>query len=79
MRRALVLGGSGHVGARVVEALAARDVDVTFTYHRGAERAAELASRVGPRAHAVAIDLADAAAVRALCGDGADILVHCAV
>jgi 3-oxoacyl-[acyl-carrier protein] reductase len=81
-RRALVLGGSGAVGGAVVEALAGRGVDVTFTFHSGRERALALARAHGARA--LAVDLARPEAVRALArgldaeGQGPDILVHAA-
>jgi 3-oxoacyl-[acyl-carrier protein] reductase len=82
-RRALVLGGSGAVGREVVRALCAAGVEVVFTYHRGVEVAHALAAETGARA--MAIDLADAGAIRALAAElggaagGPSILVHAAV
>jgi 3-oxoacyl-[acyl-carrier protein] reductase len=81
-RRALVLGGSGAVGGAVVAALAARGVEVVFTFHTGRERALELARAHGARA--IAVDLSRAEAARGLVrgleaeGQGPDILVHAA-
>lgn len=81
-RRALVLGGSGHVGSAVVRELGRAGAEATFTYHRGQDRALVLEAETGARGRAV--DLADRAAVRALFAElereGAlpDVLVHCA-
>jgi 3-oxoacyl-[acyl-carrier protein] reductase len=81
-RRALVLGGSGAVGGAVVGALAARGVEVVFTFHQGRERALALAQEHGARA--LAVDLAGPEAVRGLIGgletegQAPDILVHAA-
>ena len=82
-RRALVLGGTGYLGAAVLRGLAAAGVPSAFTYHRQAERAAALADELGQRAYA--IDLAERALVRALidrvCAEhGApDAIISCAV
>ena len=83
-RCALVLGGSGAVGREVVRALVAAGVDVAFTYRRAADVASALAAETGARA--IATDLADAGAVRALAAEvgggaagGPSILVHAAV
>ena len=43
---ALVVGGSGGIGAAICPALARAGQDVVLTYHRGAERAEEVADRV---------------------------------
>jgi NAD(P)-dependent dehydrogenase (short-subunit alcohol dehydrogenase family) len=79
-----VLGGSGAVGREVVRALAAAGCDVAFTYRRGGDVARALAAETGARA--IACELADPAAVRALCAEvggdaagGPSILVHAAV
>ncbi|MBX3470502.1 MAG: SDR family oxidoreductase [Planctomycetes bacterium] len=64
MTRALVVGGTGVVGAAVLRVLRARGVDATFTYLRTHARAEALAAETGHRP--VALDLADAAAVTAL-------------
>lgn len=84
LKRALVLGGSGAVGREVVRALAAAGVDVAFTFRRAADVAQALAAETGARA--IAVDLADPGAVRALAAEvgggaagGPSILVHAAV
>jgi uncharacterized protein YbjT (DUF2867 family) len=61
MRRALVLGGTGHVGGAVLAGLARAGVAAELTYHRNETRAAEL-TRAGHVAHQ--LDLRDAEAVR---------------
>lgn len=83
-RRALVLGGSGAIGREVVRALRAAGVEVAFTYRRAADVAHALAGETGARA--VACELTDAGAVRALCREvggegpgGPSIVVHAAV
>lgn len=76
---ALVLGGSGHVGAAVVRGLRGQGLPTTFTFHRSRERAAALAVETGAVAHS--LDLRDAATVeRALASlsPPPDVLVHCA-
>src|SRR5262245_60901831 len=78
-RRALVVGGSGTVGAEVVRALARAGVPTTFTYHRSVARAHALAQELGATARRV--DLADSAAVRALVEElpePANTSLHCA-
>jgi NAD(P)-dependent dehydrogenase (short-subunit alcohol dehydrogenase family) len=80
--RALVLGGSGAVGAEVVRGLSAAGVDTVLTFHRSAERAHEIADETG--ALALEVDLrapeAIAALVRSLDEGGApSVLVCCAV
>jgi 3-oxoacyl-[acyl-carrier protein] reductase len=45
-RTALVLGGSSGIGAAVVRALASDGTDVAVGYHRGEQRAAELATEL---------------------------------
>jgi len=81
-RRALVLGGSGAVGGAIVEALAARGLEVAFTFHTGRERSLALSRACGARA--IAVDLARPEAVRGLCtgleaeGQAPDVLVHAA-
>ncbi|MBK9035397.1 MAG: SDR family oxidoreductase [Myxococcales bacterium] len=77
-RHALVLGGTGAVGAAVVRALRARGVDVTFTVHTNHAAAATLAE-LGARP--VAVDLADDAAVAATLAAlpaTIDVVVACA-
>lgn len=78
MTTALVLGGTGAVGAAVVAALAARGVAVTFTYRRSVEKAEALAAAHGARA--LPIDLADLDALEALLATlpAPDVIVACA-
>ncbi len=76
-KRALVLGGTRGLGRGIAEALAAEGASVAVT-GRGAESvaavAAEIAARHGTAAHGFAADLADAAAVAAMCEDVAGAL-----
>jgi 3-oxoacyl-[acyl-carrier protein] reductase len=80
--RALVLGGSGVVGSAVLRGLAAAGVSTTFTYCRGHERAAALATEYGQRA--LALDLREPGALRQLLrtltseGAAPNVLIHCA-
>lgn len=83
-RRALVFGGSGAVGAAIVEALLARAVRTTFTFHQGRARAEALASANDGAARAVALDLRQPEAVRDLvralqaAGEEPDVFIHAA-
>jgi 3-oxoacyl-[acyl-carrier protein] reductase len=81
-RHALVLGGTGAVGAAVLAAFARAGLPTTFTYRTSEARARALAAEHGQTAaHA---DLRDACAVRKLYaemdarGAAPDVLVHCA-
>ena len=82
MRRALVTGGSGAIGAAICRALAADGAHVIVHANRGLERAQALAGEIGTgRASVVAFDLADAAqvqsAIEALLAEGpVQILVN---
>jgi NAD(P)-dependent dehydrogenase (short-subunit alcohol dehydrogenase family) len=82
-RRCLVLGGSGHVGGAVCEALVAAGARVAFTYLRNQAAADALVARL-PGAVALRVDLADAAATEAAVDaaaaalGGLDALVHAA-
>jgi 3-oxoacyl-[acyl-carrier protein] reductase len=82
MRRALVTGGSGAIGAAICRALAADGAHVIVHANRGLERAQALAAEIGTgRASVVAFDLADAAqvqsAIEALLAEGpVQILVN---
>lgn len=81
-RRALVLGGTGAVGSAVLKELARRGVPSVFTYHRSEDKARALSLELNHKP--VQVDLADAAATRALFEklDGEaprpDVLIHCA-
>jgi 3-oxoacyl-[acyl-carrier protein] reductase len=77
VRRALVTGGSGDIGAAICRALSAQGVHVVVHAHRGWERAQALARELvdaGGHAEAVAFDLGDseqvAAAIEALLAKG---------
>lgn len=77
VRRALVTGGSGGIGAAICERLAASGFEVIVHANRGLERAQVLAERLGQagaRAQAVAFDITDreatAQALERLIADG---------
>ena len=77
VRRALVTGGSGGIGAAICERLAASGFEVIVHANRGLERAQVLAERLGQagaRAQAVAFDITDreatAQALERLMADG---------
>ncbi|MBA3458925.1 MAG: SDR family oxidoreductase [Deltaproteobacteria bacterium] len=78
MKRAFVLGGTGHVGSAVLRELARRSVPATFTYLHSEDKAKMLELELGHTA--VKVDLADAAATTALLGiqDNVDVVIHCA-
>ena len=68
MKRALVTGGSGAIGAAICRALAARGLEVIVHGHRNADAAQALAREIvasGGQAQAVAFDITDAAATAA--------------
>lgn len=84
-KRALVTGASRGIGAGIALALAERGADVTITFERSAERAAEVVRAVeekGRRGYAIQADSADPAAVRRSVEEavsrmrGLDILVN---
>jgi len=81
-RLALVLGGTGHVGAAVLEGLAAAGVRTLFTFAAAEGRAEELAARF--RHTAERLDLRRADDVRGFAGrllaagDVPDVIVHVA-
>lgn len=77
VRRALVTGGSGGIGAAICERLAASGFEVIVHANRGLERAQVLAERLGQtgaRAQSVAFDITDreatAQALERLMADG---------
>jgi NAD(P)-dependent dehydrogenase (short-subunit alcohol dehydrogenase family) len=86
-RVALVVGGGGHIGGRIADALGELGADVAVADLDGA-RAAEVARRVsqehGVRSESMIVDLEDAVAIRALVDEVAerfgrlDVLVHAA-
>lgn len=61
---AFVVGGSGGLGGAICRALAPEWDQVIIGYRSNAERAGDLAAAIGPHAHAVQCDLADADMVR---------------
>ena len=64
---AVVTGGSGGMGAAIVELLAARGSDIAFTYNKNEAAAAEVAAKVvsaGRMAHRAAVDITDPGAVK---------------
>ncbi len=77
---AIVVGGTGGIGAEIVRTLVARGSRVGFTYRGNASKAAELA---GAGATAAQLDITDAAAVRRVVdvfahGGGVHTVVHAA-
>jgi NAD(P)-dependent dehydrogenase (short-subunit alcohol dehydrogenase family) len=63
---AFVAGGSGGIGAAIVQALAAAGSDVVFTYYKNKDAAAEVqatAAQTGARVEAVQLALEEPAAV----------------
>jgi 3-oxoacyl-[acyl-carrier protein] reductase len=78
MKTALVLGGTGVVGAAVLKELARREVTAAFGFHASGDKAKALATEYGHTAFA--IDLADAAATRVALDAQAtpDVVIHCA-
>jgi 3-oxoacyl-[acyl-carrier protein] reductase len=70
MGAVLVTGGAKGVGAAIVTALVAAGFDVDFTYRSSGEQALALAASLsgsGRKVRALALDLADKAAVDAFC------------
>lgn len=79
---ALVLGGTGVIGAAVVKALVERGLSTTFTFLRNEEKARTLAS--SSRAMSMRVDLTQSKEILQLFaalderGVTCDVLVHCA-
>ncbi len=76
-KRALVLGGTRGLGRGIADVLAAEGASVALAGRNGEAAAAvagEIATRHGVAAHGFAADLADAAAVKAMCGEVMDEL-----
>lgn len=63
MKRALVTGGSGAIGAAICRALAGQGLEVVVHAHRHLEEARRIAASLA-NAHAVAFDVTDADAAR---------------
>ncbi|HEY1941641.1 MAG TPA: SDR family oxidoreductase [Roseiarcus sp.] len=65
----VVVGGTSGIGLAVAKAAYARGQRVTIA-GRGADRAAEIASSIGPEARGAHVDLADLASIHAALADG---------
>ncbi len=65
----VVVGGTSGIGLAVAKAAHARGQRVTIA-GRGADRAAEIASTIGPDVHGAHIDLADLASIHGALADG---------
>ena len=82
MKKVLITGGSGGIGAGLVRAFCANGDDVVFTYHNNLEAAQTLAMETG--ATALCADLGDSENVRFIVESardilgGIDVLVHAA-
>ena len=82
MKKVLIIGGSGGIGAGLVRAFCANGDDVVFTYHNNLEAAGDLAAKTG--ATALCVDLGDSENVRFIVESandilgGIDVLVHAA-
>ncbi len=66
-KRALVSGGSGHIGGAICKALAAAGAEVVVHAHRGLDRAEALSSEIkatGGRAEVLTFDITDSEAAR---------------
>ncbi|HEX5118598.1 MAG TPA: NAD-dependent epimerase/dehydratase family protein [Pseudonocardiaceae bacterium] len=74
MHRALIIGGTGMIGAATARGLLASGWDVTVTGRAAAHLPADVAEAGG---RFVAADRADPAALAAALGSGADLLVDC--
>ncbi len=66
-KRALVSGGSGHIGGAICKALAAAGAEMVIHAHRGLDRAEALSSEIeatGGRAEVLTFDITDSEAAR---------------
>lgn len=84
---AIVIGGTGAIGAAIAERLAEEGADVAFSYHSNVGKAAALEQHIAAtdrRSHSARVALDDADAVSAFVGDvvarlgGLDTLVYAA-
>lgn len=78
-KNALVLGGTGAIGAAVLRELAVRGVKTTFTYCQNAEAARVYSEELGHRA--VRVDFAEPGAIEKLFAElesVPNVLIHCA-
>lgn len=70
---AIVIGGTGALGAAVAERLASEGARVAFNYHSSPAKAAELAGKIAaagcPTPYAAQVTIADATAVKAFVDD----------
>jgi len=80
---AVVTGGSGGIGSSIARALAAKGAEVYLTFNSqkaGADETVRQIAQSGGKAHALAVNVADAASVEsgfsALMGGKVDILVN---
>lgn len=82
MKRVLITGGSGGIGAGIVRAFCAQGDQVVFTYHKGEDRALALCKETG--ALPICADLGESEEVNFVVHSaqdimgGIDVLVHCA-
>ncbi len=82
MKKVLITGGSGGIGAGLVRAFRKNGDDVVFTYHNNLESAKALATETGTTA--LCLDLGDSENVRFIVESaedimgGIDVLVHAA-
>lgn len=82
MKRVLITGGSGGIGAAIVQAFAQKGCQVAFTYNKNRSAAEVLAKETG--AFALFVDLENTENIRSTVANatsllgGIDILVNCA-
>lgn len=82
MKRVLITGGSGGIGAAIVKAFAETGCQVAFTYNKNHSVATALANQTGASALAVDLEknesIREAVQIAATLLGGIDILVNCA-